>query len=50
MGQAPRGSNIKSEIPGPGQYNTNDGPRGGISFGKEAREGKYGGADMPGPG
>ena len=36
MGQAPRGSAVKNDMPGPGQYNYNDGPKGGVSFGKEA--------------
>ena len=36
MGQAPRGSAVKNDLPGPGQYNYNDGPKGGVSFGKEA--------------
>lgn len=50
MGQAPRGSAIKNDLPGPGQYNYNDGPRGGVSFGKETRDGKHTGTDLPGPG
>lgn len=50
MGQAPRGSTVKGDIPGPGQYNPETGKAGGVRFGKEERSGKNGNADMPGPG
>lgn len=50
MGTAARGSNLKSDAPGPGQYNPADGKGGGMSFGKEARDGRHGGGEMPGPG
>jgi hypothetical protein len=41
---------VKSDAPGPGQYNPDIKGNGGVSFGKEPRQGKLGGADAPGPG